>query len=165
MKILRDKRWKTYGLCLVLFLLCTACGRSSAHCYLHEGIPSEAVYVVDLSTGSMSELTVGDNNGAMTWTSAGSARVVIEPYKARATIPAEAQEVNAGLFCDDCMTLIAATPSASYVLADLHDLGHIQLYPIEAGNSFTIRDYNIQIEAGADGTRIVTVTNEKWVSS
>ena len=144
MKTLRSKL-SGLVLCAVIMSLLVTCGRRSSHCYLCQGIPYEAPCLVDLSTGDVAPLTVSNNNGAASIWFLGKARVVLESEAAHVTIPSAPQTVSADLFCEDCMALVDATPNSGYVLADLSDLGSIQLYPIVNRGIFTIRSYNISI--------------------
>ena len=72
-------------------------------------------------------------------------------------ISIEPQAVNSALFCDDCLTLIEATPNSGYALADLSDLASIRLYPVEGGEAITIRDYDISINGDDDYMRIQVI--------
>lgn len=150
-------------LCLFALLLCVpACTRSGrqAHCYLCQGIPHDEPCIVDLATGDIAVLSAGDY-GKVAWSFSGNILVTGKNGESsKATIPAAEQEVNTVLFCDDCMALIETTPNTGYVLADLHDLGHIQLYSIAVDTTPVIRNYALSITA-TDNARleIQTVTN------
>ena len=69
----------------------------------------------------------------------------------KATFPTSGGDMNPDLFCDNCRSLIEATPNDGYVLADLHDLENVQLYPIE---DTTIRDYTLTV-GESDGGNLV----------
>lgn len=60
----------------------------------------------------------------------------------RATILIGGEEMNPALFCEDCRALIEDTPNNGYVLADLHNLNSIKLYPLE---DQTIRNYTLSV--------------------
>lgn len=143
---------------IALLMICAACRNSSLHCYLCQGIPRDEPCIVNLATGEIAVLSVGGYGHAELSFIGGVSVTGINGESCKTTIPKSGEEVNPALFCEDCRSLIEATPNSGYALADLRDLDNIKLYSIEAGNSFTIRDYNIQIEAGADGERIVTAT-------
>ena len=157
MKILWNKRRGTCALCFALLLLFTSCGRANKHCYLCQGIPYEAPCLVDLSTGNVAPLTVSENFDVVSFQILGNARIEQRPGETHATIPAEPKPVNTGMFCEDCMPRISATPNRGYVLADLSDFSRIQLYPVEGGEANTIRGYDIFIHADDDYIRIQVI--------
>ena len=146
---------------IALLMICAACRNSSSHCYLCQSVPYNEPCIINLATGEIAVLSTGGYGHAELSMIGGVSVTGINGESCRATIPANGAEMNPALFCEDCRELIEAAPNSGYALADLRDLDNIKLYSIEAGNSFTIRGHSIQIEAGADGERIVTVTGKE----
>lgn len=63
-------------------------------------------------------------------------------------LPEETEPVNPAYFCRNCRTLLVGTAAGGYVLADLYDVGAIQMYPIADGAEYYIRDYMVSISEG-----------------
>ena len=135
---------------VALLMACSACGRSSSHCYLCQGIPQDEPCIVNLATGDIAVLSAG-GYGHAELSVTGSISVTGENGEScKATHPASGGDMNLHLFCENCRSLIEATPNSGYVLADLHDLSNIQLYAIEDA-TITIREYVVSITATDDG--------------
>ena len=158
MKTLRSK-FGGLVFCAIIMSLLASCSGQSSHCYLCQSIPYEAPCLVDLSTGDIAPLTVSEGNDAVSFRILDDARIEQLPWETHATIPAEPQPVNTDLFCEDCMTLIDATPNGGYILTDLRDLDSITLYPIENRKAISIRDYDISAEAEGNYIKIRVLTS------
>lgn len=125
----RNRKTLFIALWIVAALIaCSACGRSTEHCYLCQGIPQDDPCIVNLATGDIAVLSAG-GYGHAELSITGDVSVTGENGElCRATIPITGEQVNPALFCEDCWALIEATPNNGYVLADLKDLSNIQLY-------------------------------------
>ena len=134
-------------LLFLLVLLCLpGCRGSRSHCYLCKGIAYEGPCLVDLATGNVAELKPLDNEGYLTWTKYSSITVEYRPDGAVvATIPKSDQQIARKLFCDNCLAAIDAIPHSRHVIADLHDLSSIQLFPIDIDESFYLRSYHVTL--------------------
>lgn len=133
---MRKRIFACVVLTLLVSLLCPACGRGASHCYLHEGFAYGGPCIVDLATGDITDVSViGDTGYIQMRTHKGISVMQLPEDHTSITLSGEDKTVNAALFCDDCLALIVAVPNSGYVLADLHDLGDIRLYPIEEGVS------------------------------
>lgn len=71
------------------------------------------------------------------------------------TLPAERELMNPALFCRDCRVFLAGMGVEGYMIVDLYDLDHIQLYSIRDD---VIRDYRISVTDGTKGTLELCVT-------
>lgn len=75
----------------------------------------------------------------------------IEPLSENLSVPQDALYINPCLFCRDCRANIAeavdgvAIYTTGYVLADLHDLDHIQTYAVTDGATYDIRGYTVAV--------------------
>lgn len=148
-------------LSLVIVMVCTACSNSHAsHCYLCEGIPYDEPCIVSLATGDIAVLSTGGYGHASLSNTGGVSVIGYNGESCRATLPIMGEALNPDLFCDDCKTLIDTTQNNGYVLADLHDLTDIQLYPIETGASYAIRTYDVTITDTQDSKLNIEVTNQ-----
>lgn len=158
MRILQRATYHINFLCLAvaLFLACSACRNSAAHCYLCQGIPHNEPCIISLATGNVAVLSAGGYGHTELSFTDGISVTGINGESCRATIPIDGEEMNPALFCEDCRALIEATPNNGYVLADLHDLGNIQLYPIE---DMTIRDYTLTVGLSDAGYEVQMVTS------
>lgn len=56
-------------------------------------------------------------------------------------IPKEIETINIGRFCRSCRAKIAETTNEGFVVADLFDLDNIEIYAMNEGTEFSIRDY------------------------
>lgn len=136
-------------------IACSACGQSSSHCYLCQGIPQDEPCIVNLATGEIAVLSAGSYGHAELIVTGGISVITENGNSCKATFPTSGGDMNPDLFCDNCRSLIEATPNDGYVLADLHDLQNIQLYPIE---DIMIRDYTLTVaesDAGYDVRMII----------
>jgi len=146
-------------LCSVIMILLASCDGQSSHCFLCHGIPYEAPCLVDLTTGDVAPLIVNENKDTVSFQILGDARIEQRPGETFATIPTEPQPVNISLFCEDCITLIEATPNGGYILADLSDLNSITLYSTDDENSIIIRNNEISTEADGVFIKIRVITS------
>lgn len=120
-----------------------------------------APVLVNLSTGTVRELEIYDNdptrpwevaekqrwddwvftfidgNATMSWSSVDQTNI--------ARIGDDLGKLDPALFCHDCRALLAETASEGYVLLDMYDLENIQAFVIEDGAEYTIRDYTVAI--------------------
>ena len=126
----------------VVIIVLTACGSSTSHCYLCEGIPHDEPCVVNLATGDIVVLSVGGYGHAALSITGGISVTGENGELCSAIIPSASEEMNPRFFCDDCLPILEATPNTGYVLADLSDLSNIKLYSIK---DTTIRNYNISV--------------------
>lgn len=136
---------------LMLMLLLSGCGK---HCYLCQGIPSDAPCLVDLSTGQVVEMTADNDPGAIIWTSLGGAQITLESNRASAIIPTDDRTMDASLFCKDCLALLSELPDSGYVIADMQDPGNLSLYPAQTDASYSIREYEVTVTISGDGLHI-----------
>ena len=149
-----------FFLSTAVLIMISSCGRSPAHCFLCQSIPRNTPCIVNLSTGDVTELSVG-SLGSISWSFIGKAVITGNgDNSCTATLPANIGKMNSNLFCENCQNLVAEVSDRGYVLADLHNLNNIQLYAIEDGVSITIREYVVSIEAPNDMYwEILEVTN------
>lgn len=131
-------------------MVCSACGRSSSHCFLCQSIPQDEPCIVNLATGDIAVLSAGGYGHTELSVTGGITVVGENGESCRATIPISGGEMNPNLFCDNCRSLIENIPNNGYVLADLHNLSGIQLYVIEDRVAITIREYVVSIDATND---------------
>ena len=142
---------------LLVWLCLPGCRGSRSHCSLCEGLAYEGLGLVDLATGDVAELKPLDNDGHLAWTKYFSITVEYRPDGAVvATIPKSDQQIARKLFCDNCLAAIDAIPHSRHVMADLHDLSSIQLFPIDIDESFYLRSYYVTIVRNGEYTFITT---------
>jgi len=74
-------------------------------------------------------------------------------------VPDEYEPLDPANYCYDCRVLLADTAVEGFVLLDMLDPDNIQVYTIENGAEYTIRDYTVSVgkQKGFDGL-IITVT-------
>ena len=140
----------------VITVTFTACGRSSSHCYLCQGIPHDEPCIVNLATGEIAVLSVGGYGHAELSMIGGVSVTGINGESCEATIPISGEKVNPALFCEDCRERIAATPNNGYALADLKALSNVQLYPIE---DIAIRNYILTVSTADNAYDVQMVTS------
>lgn len=150
-KPLRKLHLRAMCCVLTLMLLLSCCGR---HCYLCQGIPSDAPCLVDLSTGQVVEMTADNDPGAIIWTSLGGAQVSLDSNRASAIIPADDREMDRSLFCKDCQALLSELPDSGYVVADMLDPDNLSVYPVQANASYSMREYEVTVTTSSDGSHI-----------
>lgn len=138
----------------LLLLLLSGCVKS--HCYLCGSPPYEAPCLVDLATGNIGELSVGDNQGARSIQLIGDATVMIDPRIAKAEISDNARAVNEALFCENCLIAISQVQNHGYVIADLSKPASVSLYPAQLPGNYDIRDYFVTVTE-SDGTFRIAV--------
>ena len=132
---------------------CALCGNGYGTRY-------HAPAIVNLSTGELGELQVYDNHCEIAGKLAEDqemgvfcfgrcadltiARVAGDHY-CHTTLPDELKLLVPDLFCHECRRLLAETTDRGYVLLDMYDLRNIQVFVIEDGAEYTIRDYTVSI--------------------
>ena len=143
-------------LIIVIALALSACGRSPSRCYLCRGIPHDEPCIVSLTTGDIAVLSAGSYGHAELIVTGGISVIAENGESCKATLPTSGGDMNPDLFCDNCRSLIEATPNDGYVLANLHDLENVQLYPIEC---ITIRDYILTVSVADNDYEVQMVTS------
>lgn len=134
-------------------------------CALCGGIPHHAPSLVNLSTGEVGEMVVYDpdlylggeiaefqQTGTFSLVSCAGASGIrdADAHTCEVTIFEKAGLIDPSYFCGNCRTLLTRTAVEGYVLADLYDLDHIQIYAVEEGAEYTIRDYTVSMSLHSD---------------
>ena len=133
---------------------CLICGEGNGRRY-------HAPALMNLSTGTIWELKIYDNdpkmpwevaeeqswndwaftlldeNAVMTWSA--------ENHTNIATIGNDADGFNPAYFCYECRERLDATVINGYALLDLYDLRNIRMFDLEDGVTHVIRDYTVTI--------------------
>ena len=76
-------------------------------------------------------------------------------HTCKVTLPAERELMDPAFFCRECRVFLAGVGLEGYLIVDLYDLAHIQVYPIRDN---VIRDYQIFVTDRKDGSIDVCVT-------
>ena len=153
-------------LCLsIMIIALSACGSSTSHCYLCEGVPCDEPCVVNLATGEIAVLSVGGYGHAELSLTGGISVTGKQGESCSALVPAIGEKVNPNLYCDDCLALIEATSNTGYVLADLGDLNSIHLYGLESGTAIKLGNYTVSVSESIEGFNEVNVAIENNVKS
>ena len=154
MKTLR--RIGTRSVCAaVLLLFCTACGTGNSHCRLCGAPASAYPCIVELSTGSIAELKPADY-GTASYSNTGSVLLrSINTESVTAMIPTEVEPVTRRLFCDSCFAMLDEMTNSGYVLADLRDPSHVEVFGVEDGKELEILGYSISVRTDESSNRIL----------
>lgn len=127
-------------------------------CALCGGRRYHAPCLVNLSTGEVGELQVytphpylageiaeEQRTGTFNFLYCAKIMAVCDTsnHICRTDLPFDMEPMAAEWFCRDCRALLPVICTEGYVLADLYDLDHIQVYAISDGESYTIRDYTV----------------------
>ena len=153
MKTLR--RIRSRSLCAaVLILLCASCGKENT-CRLCGALASTYPCIIKLSTGSIAELKPSDY-GTVSYSNTGGVSLCsINTESATAMITTEVEPINRRLFCDSCLAMLDETANSGYVLADLHDPSHVEVFDVEDGKELKILGYSISVRADEASNRII----------
>lgn len=140
---------------LAALIILSSCNSATKHCFLCQSVPQNAPCIVNLSTGEIAALSLG-GKGLISYSVVGGISITGQDgLSCVASLPIIGEEMNLALFCDDCKALISPIPNNGYVLADLHSFDNIQLYPIAAGERFSINQYDISIIADEESSRLM----------
>lgn len=148
-------------LCIVgIFVTCWGISPEPETCALCGGRTYHAPCVMELSTGTLTELAIyapdplhleelaGEQDmDHHVFRMAGSVAMTVErtPERQRcaAYIPLSRKSMDRKLFCGSCRKLLAETRQRGFVLLDLRDTADITAYPIAPGAVYLIRDYTV----------------------
>jgi len=67
-----------------------------------------------------------------------------------ATLPAERPSMKKRLFCSSCRQILFNVNNSGYVIADLYDLSNVQVFSVQEGMSYQIREYNVLVQRHKD---------------
>ena len=133
---------------------CLICGEGNGRRY-------HAPALMNLSTGTIWELKIYDNDPMMPWEVAEEQswndwaftlldeKAVMtwsaENHTNIATIGNDVDGINPAHFCYECRDRLDATVINGYALLDLYDLGNVKMFDLEDGVTHMIRDYTVTI--------------------
>lgn len=83
-----------------------------------------------------------DGNATMSWSS--------EDHTNIANIGEKLGKFDPAHYCHDCRALLAETSDEGYALLDLYDLENIQVFAVEDGEEYIIRDYTVFVYKDKD---------------
>ena len=107
-----------------------------------------------LSTGSIAELKPADYGTASYSNTGGVSLCSINTERATVMLPTEVEPINRSLFCDSCLVMLNETTKSGYVLADLHDPSHAEVFGVEDGKELEILGYSISVRVDEASNRI-----------
>ena len=153
-----------------LLLLCFLCGcergevqgeaRPCVLCGNGNGSRRQAPCVVKISTGEVGELTVYDphpwlkgevaeeqRTGTFSFLFCGDLAGYRDTgdHTSHLILPEENEPMDLTYFCESCQSLLNEVSDGSYVLLDLYDLDHIEVFAVRDGANYTIRDYDVSV--------------------
>ncbi len=70
-------------------------------------------------------------------------------------LPEELKEIDASHFCLDCRARLAGITTEGYVLADTYCEDSLELYPIEVGAEYGLREFTVKIIQDGKTDRIL----------
>lgn len=162
---------KCIELMLVVVMAITLVGCSQSptpepeRCGLCDYIPSHAPCLVNLSTGEVGEIfcydphpvKVGEiadyqRGGYFCFMSVAGLRGYLDACvpEAHIYVPFDTEKYEEKFFCNNCRKQLSDFADDGYVLVDLREPETPLLYPVVAGEEFSVRCYNVSITERED---------------
>ena len=147
---------------VMLLLMLPGCSseiQEPAVCVLCDAFPRHAPCLVDLNTGELRELEIyqphhtkvaelsGEQRGGyMSLVSFGEiSGILLGADRVELKAPANVSGMSENIFCRECRKLLKDNKCKGYILADLRTPDTPAVWRIEAGISFSVRCYDVEI--------------------
>lgn len=159
-KIWRKRYSVLITICVVLAVWYINDPPEPRRCALCDHIKCHAPCLVNLSTGEVGEVTIYEphrkkvgevaeeqEGGTLGIFYAAGVQVtsLAPPWTAELSVPAVKTQLKKSQFCNSCRKLLRDMPGG-YVLADLYAPDSPAIYPIQDGQIYNIRCYQVSIE-------------------